>query len=134
MVDYFNRGALLTNKTGSFSKNTFKNTLFLCFVVALYSCSGLFTKLASNCGFLSFSYIFYLCVTVAILGLYAVLWQVVLKRVPLSTAYMFRSFGLVYSLIIAHFVFDEIILLQNIIGCGFVITGLIIIAQGEDKR
>lgn len=106
-------------------------TFFLCFVIAVYSASGIFTKFASRYEFLSAHYIGCLFGAIFILGIYAVLWQVVLKKIPLNQAYLFRSLGLVYSLAIACFIFNEMISLQNIVGCGLVLGGLVILSSGK---
>ena len=84
-----------------------KSAIFLCVVVAVYSMSGFFTKLASSYDFLTFPYIACLLGVVVVLGLYAVLWQTALKRIPLSQAYPFRSLSVVFGLGIAYFAFHE---------------------------
>ena len=105
-------------------KLTIRNVLFLTFAVAIYSSSGLFSKFASGYDFLSLPYICCLGGVVIVLGLYAVLWQMILKRVPLSVAYPFRSLGVVYGLAIAGFAFHEPVTWQNMLGGAIVILGL----------
>lgn len=106
-------------------------TLFLFFAVAVYSLSGFFTKLASEYDFLSFPYLCCLFGVIVVLGIYAVLWQIVLKKVQLSQAYLFRSLGVIYGLAIAYFAFGETVTLQNIIGCVLVMCGLAILSQAK---
>lgn len=103
------------------------NALFLCIVVAVYSMSGLFTKQASYYDFLSLPYLCCLIGVVLVFAIYAVLWQVALKRVPLSQAYLFRSLGVVYGLALAAFVFNESITWTNMIGGLIVLVGLVIL-------
>ena len=107
------------------------HALFLCLAVGVYSMSGLFTKLAAGYAFFSFSYFSCLAGVLAVLGLYAVLWQVALKRVPLSVAYPFRSLGVVYGLAIAGFAFHEPVTWQNILGGAIVMFGLFIMTTGK---
>ena len=64
------------------------------------------------------------------LGIYAILWQMALKEVPLNKAYLFRSLGVVYGLAIAYFVFQETITWGNLLGGGIVLGGLLIL-MGE---
>lgn len=104
-----------------------RNILFLCFAVAVYSASGIFSKIASRCDFLSLSYLLCLGGVVFVLGFYALYWQMVLKRVPLSLAYPFRSLGVVYGLAIACFVFNESITWGNLLGGGIVLGGLLVL-------
>lgn len=109
---------------------SYGNVALLCIAVAIYSLSGLFSKTASFYDFLSLYYLLCLLGVIAVLGIYAILWQVALKKVSLNIAYLFKSFGLVFGLLIAYFAFGEDISLQNIIGCGLVMSGLMIIARG----
>jgi drug/metabolite transporter (DMT)-like permease len=104
-----------------------RNILFLCFAVAVYSASGLFTKLASKYDFLSCPYLLCLGGVVLVLGTYAILWQMALKEVPLNKAYLFRSLGVVYGLASAFFAFHESITWGNLIGGGIVLGGLFVL-------
>lgn len=115
------------SNNSSTCKLTIGSALFLAFAVAVYSSSGYFTKLTSRNEFLSTTYILCLCGVVVVLGTYAVLWQIALKRVNLNQAYLFRSLGLIYGLCIAYFAFHESISWQNILGALIVLSGLLIL-------
>ena len=106
---------------------TIRNALFLTFSVSVYSSAAFFSKLASGCDFLSLPYICCLAGVVIVLGIYAVLWQMALKCVPLNQAYLFRSLGVVFGLAIAYFAFHESISWQNLLGASIVLCGLIIL-------
>ena len=105
-----------------------KYAIFLVVAVAVYSLSGFFSKKAASGEFLSFQYVVYLLGVIFVLGVYAVMWQIALKKVPLNRAYMFRSLGIVYGLAIAHFIFGESITLQNLIGGALVISAVLIVS------
>ena len=62
----------------------------------IYTTSGVFSKLASQREFLSLGYIAFLVCTVGVLGIYAVLWQQIIKRMDVSLAYMFKGTGVVF--------------------------------------
>ena len=53
----------------------------------IYTSSGVFSKLASQREFLSLGYIAFLACMVGVLGIYAVLWQQIIKRMDVSPAY-----------------------------------------------
>ena len=108
-------------------KLTIRNILFLMLTVAIYSSAGFFSKLASGYDFLSLFYICCLGGVITILGVYAVLWQIALKKIPLNQAYLFRSFGVVYGLTIACFAFHESITWENLLGGGIVLGGLLVL-------
>jgi drug/metabolite transporter (DMT)-like permease len=59
------------------------------------------------------------------LGLYAVLWQKILATVPLGVAYLSKSLTIVLVLLCSSLVFGEIITLNNILGTGLILLGLI---------
>ena len=106
---------------------TIRNALFLVFSVAVYSSAGFFSKLASGYDILSLPYLYCLVGVVIVLGIYAVLWQVALKKVPLNQAYLFRSLGVVFGLAIAYWVFHESISWQNLLGAAIVLCGLLVL-------
>ena len=106
---------------------TIRNALFLTLAVVIYSLAGFFSKLASGYAFLSLPYICCLGGVIIVLGIYAVLWQMALKRVPLNQAYLFRSLGVVFGLAIAHLAFHESLSWQNLLGAAIVLCGLLIL-------
>ena len=61
--------------------------------IFIYTTSGVFSKLASQQNFASLLYIAFLCGSVAVLGIYAVLWQQIIKRMPVGDAYLFKGTG-----------------------------------------
>ena len=42
---------------------------------------------------------------------------------------MFKGLGVVFALLICHFVFSEVITLNNIIGAGVIIAGITLFAR-----
>lgn len=60
--------------------------LLMYFSFFIYSLSGIVTKIASRQDFLSLKYIFCFSIIILILGIYAVLWQQILKKIELSVA------------------------------------------------
>ena len=95
----------------------------------LYACVGICTKMASLQQFLSWQYLLWFGGAVAIIGLYAILWQQILRRVELSTAYMFKGTTLIFTMLIAALLFGESITLPNIIGSIIIITGITLLAR-----
>ena len=91
----------------------------------IYTTSGVFSKLASQREFLSLGYIAFLGCTVGVLGIYAVLWQQIIKRMDVSLAYMFKGTGVVFGLLLAHFVFGEAITTTNMVGAATLLTYLL---------
>lgn len=95
----------------------------------LYACVTIFTKYASQHSFMSAKYLLGLCGAVGVMGMYAVCWQQILRRVELSTAYMFKGTSLVFVMLLAFALFGEQITPHNIIGAGVIILGIVLYAR-----
>ena len=96
---------------------------------ALYASVSIATKYASQHEFLSKAYCVGVICAVFILGLYAVCWQQILKRVELSTAYMFKGTSLIFVMMLAFALFGEPITIMNIVGAAVIITGITLFAK-----
>ena len=95
----------------------------------LYACVGICTKMASMQPTGSWPYLLWFGGAVAIIGIYALLWQQVLRKIELSTAYMFKGTTLIFTMLIAALLFGEIITLPNIIGSVIIIIGIVLLAR-----
>ena len=95
----------------------------------LYACVTIFTKYASQHVFMSAKYLLGLCGAVGVMGIYAVCWQQILRRVELSTAYMFKGTSLIFVMLFAFALFGEQITLNNIIGACVIIVGIVLYAK-----
>ena len=95
----------------------------------LYACVGICTKMAAMQPPMSWLYMLWFGGAVAIIGAYAILWQQILKRIELSTAYMFKGTTLIFTMLIAALLFGEAITVPNILGSLIIITGIILLAR-----
>ena len=109
-------------------RNTSKY-ISLCIAYFLYSCDSVFTRLAAGCEFLSWGYCGYVLAAVAVLGVYAVLWQQIIKRMPISDAYMFKGLTIIFVLILASLFFGEKVSTMNCIGAAIIIGGIALYAK-----
>lgn len=94
----------------------------------LYACVSIFTKLASQQEFLSWGYVLAFVGAVTVMGVYAMLWQQILKRIELSLAYMFKGTSIVFVMILAYWLFGEQITWNNILGAIIIILGIVLYA------
>ena len=113
------------------TKLKFKNIILLQLVIIIYSLSSVCAKFASNEAFLSPKFILFYGIEILILGIYAILWQQVIKHFVLSIAYANRATGLLWSVIFALFIFKENITIMNIIGIGVAICGILLVNLDE---
>lgn len=104
-------------------------------MVFLYSLVSMLSKYASEVlqvhGLLSVPFILLFGAMVGCLGVYAILWQQVLKKVDLITAYVHKSTTLIWSLLWAATLFDETIAWNNIVGVLIVVFGVILVTQDD---
>ena len=98
--------------------------LLICFMI--YASTGIFTKYASLYPFLSWQYILSFLGAIGVMGIYAVLWQQVLKYIELSVAYMFKGTALIFTMLLAYWLFGDPITTNNIIGAAIIIFGIIL--------
>ena len=110
-----------------------KTFLLLQFTIMIYSLSSVFSKYASGAPFLSLRYVFFIGLVVCCLGIYALLWQQVLKKAELSAAYANKGVSLIWNMLFGYFIFAEKISIQNVIGALIVLTGIAVMAIGGAK-
>ncbi len=104
---------------------TFRDLLVLQAVVVVYTFAGILGKIAAGQAAGGFFLIY--CLQVAVLGIYALLWQQVIKRFELSVAYVNRAAALAWSLLWAVLVFGEQITVKKLAGVAFVILGTLVV-------
>ena len=88
-------------------------------------------KLGSRYPFMSPGYIAWFCLAVAILGFYAVCWQLILEKLPLTTAYLRRGFSYILIFVWATLIFHEAITWKQILGIMVITLGMVISISDE---
>lgn len=112
---------------------TLKNILLLQLVIVIYTLSSIFAKLASGQELFTLPFFLFYGCEIAILGLYALLWQQMIKRFELSVAYANRAMALIWSLLWAVIFFREQVTVKKIAGILLVILGTAIINGGGEE-
>ncbi len=110
-------------------KVSLKVVLILLLVNLLYSTVSIAMKLASMQEMLSLKYFICLGTIVIMLGIYAVVWQQILKKVDITLAYMFKATGIIYVLLYSVFLFGESITVWNIVGAAIIVTGIVLFVK-----
>ena len=101
--------------------------LFLQGAVLIYSLTTVISKLVSNYKFLSVEFLLLYFLDFAVLGIYAILWQQLLKRFELSIAYASKAMTLLWSLLWSVMLFHEKVTAPKVAGVLLVIIGTIIL-------
>ena len=109
-----------------------KNYILLHVLLLFLSFSGVFSKMAAGHDFLSLGFILCYGGVLLILFLYAILWQQVLKRIPLTIAYCNKSVTIIWGMIVGALIFGESITVQNIIGACIVFVGVYLMVTADE--
>lgn len=110
-----------------------KPYLILNLLLLFFSLGGVCSKTASRKQFLSFDFILFYGLTLFILAVYALLWQQVIKKIPLNIAYANKAITLVWGMVWGIVFFREHITFSNIIGAAIVLTGVLLMVTGGEK-
>lgn len=108
-------------------KITIKDIIFLQTIIIIYTGSSIAAKFAAAQELLSLKFCLFYGIEIMILGIYAILWQQIIKRFELSVAYANRAMVLVWSMLWAVLIFRDEITIQNITGIALVIVGTVVI-------
>ena len=109
--------------------NKITTYLSLIGVNLLFASTSIFTKFAAQHEFLSWQYCVGLCGAIGVMGAYAICWQQILKRVELSTAYMFKGTSLIFVVLLAALFLREQIAMMNIVGACVIVLGITLYAK-----
>lgn len=102
----------------------------LYFAFLIYSFVSVFAKIASGQDSLLYALLF-IGVEIIFLGLYALIWQQVLKEFPLVVAMSNKGIVVILGLIWAVLFFDEQITISNIVGALMIILGIWMVSSDD---
>ena len=111
----------------------FKTMLLLHLMLMIYSSGGIFSKLAGSEPFLSWKFCLYYGIIIALLGFYAVGWQQIIKRMPLTTAFANKAVTVVWGLVWGIVYFQEKITFGKLLGAALVMLGVVIFAKSDKE-
>ena len=103
-------------------------------ILMLYSMGGIFGKLAGAEPFFSFKFCLYYGMIIGILGIYAIGWQQIIKRMPLTTAFANKAVTVVWGLVWGVLFFHEQITVGKIAGVVLVAIGVVIFAKADQEN
>ncbi len=106
---------------------------FMHAVFLVYTLYPLLGKILTRYDFFSLQFIVLYCVVFAILFLYAILWQQVLKYIPLTTAIANKSITIVWGMIFGLLFFNEEITPKMLVGAALILSGILILSTEKEK-
>lgn len=109
-----------------------KSYVFLHVELLLFSLGGMCSKLASQYEFLSFWFIFFYGLVILNLGVYAIVWQQIIKKLPLNTAYSNKAVTIAWGMLWGFLFFQETVKWNMILGAAIVIIGVLIVVRADE--
>jgi drug/metabolite transporter (DMT)-like permease len=110
-------------------------TLFLLHIMLMiYSMSGIFSKLAAGQKFLNFKFCLYYGLIIVLLGFYAIGWQQIIKRMPLTAAFANKAVTVVWGIVWGFIFFNEAITPGKVVGAVLVIVGIVVYALADKEE
>lgn len=111
-----------------------KDILMLQAVFFIYSINSIVAKLASGEERFSFAFIMFYGLELVILGIYALLWQQIIKKFELSVAYANKAITLIWGMLWGALLFKEQITITKVAGILLVIAGIVILNSKEGEK
>lgn len=120
----------MKKKTFKWNLNHFENYILLYGSFLIYSASAICAKLASGQKKPS-AVLLFIGLEICCLGIYALVWQKVLKRFTLITAMSSKGIVVIFNLIWSVIFFKESITVNNMIGAVIIMWGIWVVSADE---
>lgn len=102
--------------------------------VVIYSLSTVAANLASKHAFLSWKYILFFGLEFFILGVYAIVWQQMIKKFQLSIAYANKALTLMWSMLWNFVIFSQGITPWKVVGVVLVVIGVMVMNLSSEEE
>lgn len=103
-------------------------------LLLFYSLADVMSKLASGYPWLSVGFCACYGALLVILAVYAVGWQQVIKRMPLTTAYANRGITVVWGIFWGAVFFTEQITPLKLVGAAMIVAGITIFSVADARE
>lgn len=100
-------------------------------MLAVYSLSSVCAKLAAGFDFMSLGFIACHGGMIALLGAYAIGWQQVIKRLPLTYAYANKAVTVLWGIVWGVLLFHERVSPLKVLGALIVLSGVVLFSLAE---
>ena len=114
-------------------KTDFKVFTALHLLLLFYSLSSVLSKIAAALPFMSLRWCVCYAGMIVILGVYAIGWQQILKRLPLTVAFANKAVTVVWGLVWGALFFREAVTPGKLLGAVLVIAGVILFERADGE-
>lgn len=114
-------------------KSNIRSLIQLHVLLFVYSLGGIFSKMAGQSEFLSKKFIICYGIVLVNLAVYALVWQMIIKKLPIVTAYANKAITVIWGLIWGMLFYKEIITIFNIVGALIIILGTYKVVKADEQ-
>lgn len=115
-------------------KQNFKILCVLHLMLMIMSLGGICSKMASAETFLSPKWCLFYGGVIVTLAIYALGWQQVIKRMPLTAAYANKAVTTIWGMVWGTLFFGERISIAKIVGVVLIVTGVVLFATADKEE
>ena len=108
--------------------------LALHLLLLLFAGTTVLSKLAAGEEFLSLRFCLFFGGEFVLLGIYALGWQQILKRLPLTVAYTNKAVTLVWSMVFGVLLFHETVSVKQLVGCALAVAGVVLFVRADAEE
>ena len=103
-------------------------------LLAVYSLSDVCSKTAAGAPFMSFRFLFFYGCVLGLLGVYAIGWQQVIRRLPLTVAFANRAVTVVWGSVWGVLFFQEQVSPLRLVGAALIMAGVVLFARADGRQ
>ncbi len=103
-------------------------------LLAVYSVSGILSKMAGKTTFLGMDFCMYYVGIIAILGIYAVVWQQIIKVLPLTVAFANKAVTVIWGIIWGVLIFSEEVVPMQLAGVLLIVIGIVLYSTDKTEE
>lgn len=115
-------------------KDKIKWYIVLHFIFFIYSVCTMLGKMAGKYEILSANFMLLYGLSITCMVIYALVWQQVIKRLPLITAYASKAVTVLWGMVFGAAIFEENIKLKQVFAAGFIFAGIILFVISDQKQ
>ena len=103
-------------------------------LLAVYSLSDVCSKTAAGAPFMSFRFLFFYGCVLGLLGVYAIGWQQIIRRLPLTVAFANRAVTVVWGIVWGVLFFREQVSPLRLVGAALIMAGVVLFARADGRQ
>ena len=110
-----------------------KPFLSLHLLLLVYSLGAVCSKMAGKSEFLSIRFFFFYGLVLMNLFVYAIVWQQILKKLPLVTAFANKAVTVIWGMLWGMLIFKEKITGWNVLGAAIIMVGIFLVVNADEQ-